>query len=99
VPALTFDDVQAAQENIALMQARPTMDSVGLYKPDGRLFASYGRDTLGRMPSQTLVDSPGVRIDGQEIMLVQPIIERQEKVGTIVLRARYEWQQRLSVTS
>jgi len=96
VPALTFDDVQAAQENIALMRVRPTMNSVALYKPDGRLFASYGRDTFGVMPSQTLVDSAGTRIDGQEIVLVQPIIESREKVGTIVLRASYEWQQRLA---
>jgi len=95
-PAIEFDDPKTARENLAVMRARPGILSADLYKPDGGLFASY--DTTGT-PAAAFLDAPtavGVRIDGDDIWLVQPIVEKGEPVGTVLLHARYELRERLA---
>ena len=41
VTALTFDDPETAERTLAALQAAPRIEGAGLYRPDGRLFASY----------------------------------------------------------
>jgi signal transduction histidine kinase len=94
-PALAFDDAKSAAENLALMQSRPGILGAALYKPSGQLFASYARpDVAGALPATPGDD--GVRIERGEIWLVQPVVEKNERVGTVLLRARYELWARLS---
>jgi len=94
--ALAFDDAKSAAESLALMRSRPGILGAGLYKPSGDLFAGYSRPGVaGTLPAAPGED--GVRIADGEIWLVQPVIEKQQQIGTVVLRARYElWARLLS---
>ena len=94
-PALAFDDPQTARGNLAMMRARPGILSADLYRPNGQLFASYNPtgDAAAPVLGST---SAGVRIDSDDIWLTQPVVERGEAVGTVVLHARYELRQRLA---
>jgi signal transduction histidine kinase/ActR/RegA family two-component response regulator len=94
-PALAFDDPKAASENLAVMRARPSILSAALYKPSGALFASYRKPDLrdGAVPQRLEVE--GVRIGGNEIEVFQPVIENQERLGSVYLRADYRLQERL----
>ena len=94
-PALAFDDPKAASENLAVMRARPSILSAALYKPSGALFASYRKPDLrdGAVPLRP--DKEGVRIGGNEIEVFQPVVENQERLGSVYLRADYRLQERL----
>ncbi len=93
-PALAFDDPKAAEETLALMQSRPVILSAAVYKPGGEAFATYRRaSNIDAVPARP--GPSGVRIEGEEIFLVQPIVEKGETVGTVLLRARYEARSRL----
>ncbi len=94
--ALTFDDPKAARENLALMHDRTSVLAAALYKPSGALFASYSRPEAANVMVPPSPGSAGVRIEGDQISLVKPIVEQREQVGTVLLRARYELSERLS---
>jgi signal transduction histidine kinase/HPt (histidine-containing phosphotransfer) domain-containing protein/ActR/RegA family two-component response regulator len=88
-PALVFDDARLAQENLALFEARPDVESAAIYGPDGRLFASYAR--AGRatgFPSSP--GSDGVRVEGADLVVWRPIVNDDTIVGRVYLRVRYD---------
>jgi PAS domain S-box-containing protein len=89
-PALAFDDRQAAEENLAALQARPSVRAAALYTPDGRMYASYVQRGEVGAPSSAPAAGSGVRIDGERVELMQPIVQNGEALGTIYLRARYD---------
>ena len=95
-PALAFDDPQAARENLALMHDRPGVLAAAIYKPSGDLFASYSRDGTPAASVPAAPGAAGVRIIGDQVWVVKPIVEQRETVGTVLLRARYELGERLS---
>src|SRR4051794_28336006 len=43
VSALTFDDPTTAERTLAALTAVPQIEGAGLYRPDGRTFATYLR--------------------------------------------------------
>ena len=94
-PALVFNDPKAANENLAVMRAHPGILSVALYAETGELFASY-RTSDAQTPGPPSAGAPNsVRISGSEIVVSRPVIENQELVGTVHLRARYALRERL----
>ncbi|MEO8675456.1 MAG: ATP-binding protein [Casimicrobiaceae bacterium] len=95
-PAIAFDDPKSARENLAVMRARPGILSADVYKPDGRLFASYDPSGAAAPPILDASTAGGVRIDGDDIWLVHPVVEKGEPVGTVLLHARYELHDRLA---
>ncbi|HEY5367286.1 MAG TPA: ATP-binding protein [Casimicrobiaceae bacterium] len=96
VPALAFDDPKAANESLALMHERADILSATLYGPTGELFASYSRPGAPDARAPAVPDRVGVHIDGDRISLVKPIVEQNERVGTVMLRAHYGLGERLS---
>ena len=56
---LQFDDPRAAGETLAALRARPEIAAACLYKPDGRVFASYVRVPGGK------IEFPKPRAQGQ----------------------------------
>lgn len=95
-PALTQDDVQSAQDNLALLKARPDVYAAALYNARGKLVAHYqgGVDGLAELvPDLPEVD--GVRVQGNALVVFKRIVQNDEIVGTVYLRASYEIAERM----
>jgi len=93
-PALTFNDPKAANENLALLRSRPAIVAAAIYGPGGKLFASYARDNDRSFVPPT-AQPAGHHIDGEHIVVFQPLVANHELVLTVYLRARYELVERL----
>jgi len=94
-PALSFADRQTAVRNLAALDARPSIRAAALYLPNGDLYAHYARPgeiapaiKLPKLP-------PGIRIRGDRVELIRPIMQNQEVLGTLYLRAQYDLNERL----
>jgi signal transduction histidine kinase len=94
--ALVFDDPDAARDNLAALKLQPQIRAAAVYTTTGRLFASYGT------PGAFAVDSPGrpqadgYVIENGEITVFRRIVEDQEILGTVYLRAAYALDARLA---
>ncbi|HEX2827061.1 MAG TPA: ATP-binding protein [Burkholderiales bacterium] len=94
VAALAFDDRAAARDTLALLKVRPAILEAAIYDESGVLFAEYvGDGHTAAIPPKALF--PGVRVQGKEIALFQPIVESGRTRGTVYLRERYELVERV----
>lgn len=89
-PALAFDDSKVATENLALLKARPTILAAAIYTARGALFASYTREGETAAVFPAIPDPDGYRIDRGELVVSKRIVDRNEIVGTVYLRASYQ---------
>jgi PAS domain S-box-containing protein len=89
-PALAFDDRQSAEQNLAALQVRPSVRAAALYTPDGGVYIRYARQGAAPPPDRVPSLSNGIRIEGERVELVLPIVQNGERLGTIYLRARYD---------
>jgi PAS domain S-box-containing protein len=91
-PAMSFDDHARAERNLSALQARESISAAALYNPDGTLFAQYVRpghaEPPPRPPRNLVLDRP--YIDGERVLLMRPVIQSGERLGTIYLRAEYD---------
>jgi PAS domain S-box-containing protein len=91
-PALSFDDRERAQLNLASLQARNSIRVAALYLPDGSLFAQYVRpgdaDAPAQPPAHLKLDAP--LVEGGTVLLLRPVVQAGETLGTIYLRAEYD---------
>jgi signal transduction histidine kinase/AmiR/NasT family two-component response regulator len=86
--ALTFDDRRLANENLALLRIRPIVRAGAIYNANGTLFASYlAPGESHAFPTQP--EASNVRIEGQQLVLYERIVENGEFLGTVYLRAEY----------
>ncbi|MFA7388163.1 MAG: CHASE sensor domain-containing protein, partial [Thiohalobacteraceae bacterium] len=94
-PALAFDDHRTAYTNLAMLKLRRHVLAAALYTPSGMLFASYsqGDDPSVRFPVTPGGD--GYQIQGKDLELFHRVVENNEHLGTVYLRARYELNERL----
>jgi two-component system, sensor histidine kinase len=93
-PALAFNDPEAARETLALLANRPGIIAGAIYRLDGSLFATYRRqDQAGDFPPTAR--PRGSRIAGEDLTLFHPVIENNERLGTVYLQARYELTDRI----
>jgi PAS domain S-box-containing protein len=90
-PALSFDDRDRAQRNLQSLQARESVSAAALYTAEGALFAHYVRpghaDPPPRQPAHLTLDQP--HIEGERVLLIRPVMQAGERLGTIYLRAEY----------
>jgi signal transduction histidine kinase len=94
-PALVFDDPAAAAENLALLKVQPRIHAAAIYRPTGRLFASYGASDVFGPGFPQRAQSDGYTIEGDEIVVYRRIVEGGEVLGTVFLRAGYDLGARL----
>jgi signal transduction histidine kinase/ActR/RegA family two-component response regulator len=95
-PALVFDDPAAARDNLALLKVQPQIRAAAIYTRTGRLFASYGAaDERAAGASRTPPQADSYSVEGGEIVVVRPIVEDRDVIGTIYLRASYDLDRRL----
>ncbi|AKJ27850.1 ATP-binding protein [Caldimonas brevitalea] len=94
-PALAFDDIKAASENVAMLKHRPQIRAAAVYAPDGDLFATYA-SVADVPPSFPAAPGPeGPRFVGDQIEIFQRIEQNGELLGTVYLRAHYDVTTRL----
>jgi PAS domain S-box-containing protein len=91
-PALSFNDHARAERNLSALQARATISTAALYTPDGTLFARYVRTGHAEPPPRPPRHlDPGVPYtEGARVLLVQPVVQSGETLGTIYLRAEHD---------
>jgi PAS domain S-box-containing protein len=91
-PALSFNDHERAARNLSSLQARDSISAAALYTPDGALFAQYVRpghaDPPPRPPRHLELDRP--YIEGERVLMLRPVVQAGETLGTIYLRAEYD---------
>ena len=93
-PALAFDDPMSAYHYLSLLRARPQIQAAAIYNADGNLFATYSREDVDPgFPTEIRPD--GHRIEHNQLVLFRRILEGNEQVGTVYLKARYELFERL----
>ena len=73
--ALDFDDVDVAQENLALLEANPSIVVGAIFTSDGELFARYGDDNY-----QHVLPSPPLNNDSFQFRNGELIVSKQ--IGT-----------------
>lgn len=94
-PALTFDDPESATQYLSLLRARPTISAAAIYNAKGKLFAKYVHSDAASSIFPALPELDGTRIEGNELVVFKRLIENNEILGTVYLRADYELWQRL----
>lgn len=94
-PALSFQDPKTAQENLGLLSVRPNVTAAAIYTADGRIFASYRRDSTDTTPLPVHPGPAGHEAGRREISLFRPIVTPDEQLGWVYLRARYDLTARL----
>jgi PAS domain S-box-containing protein len=94
-PALQFDDPKAANDNLALLKARPNIDAAGLYNAKGTLFGNYSRSGTTAESFPALAGADEVRFDGQDIYVMHRVVDNHEILGFIYLHAQYNLYQRV----
>jgi signal transduction histidine kinase/ActR/RegA family two-component response regulator len=94
VPALAFNDRKEATQDLAILRARTDVEHAALYAADGSLFASYGRS--GEVPPiPARAAEPGHAIVGERLVLVHPVVEDRQRLGTVLVQANYGLRERL----
>lgn len=93
--ALTFDDKQLAAQNLGLLRFRPNVRAAAIYDAHGRIFATYdsAREPNSMLPQR--LEADGVRTDGLNLILFKGIVSDGEVLGTIYLRADYDFASRV----
>jgi signal transduction histidine kinase len=93
VAALTFDDPRVAQENLELLRYRPRIRAAAIYNARGQLFARFALDDGEDFPR--LPEGDGTRFAGDDFVLFKRVVNDREIVGTVYLRAEYQFYDRL----
>lgn len=89
-PAMAFDDHNAAMRNLSSLQAHDAISSAALYTPDGKLFVDYTKPGEKASPASLTGMHRLKNISGEYIVVVQPIMQQGEWLGTVYMRAHYD---------
>ena len=82
--ALSFGDRAGLQEYVNAQGADANIEAVGVFDEAGRRVASYGRGALPERLSALGVPTLG------HLAVVEPVVERQSRLGAVYLRYRPE---------
>jgi PAS domain S-box-containing protein len=94
--ALAFEDPKTATENLSLLRAKPKISAAAIYTAKGGLFALYVAGEVANGDFPAIPESDGVHIQADQIVLFKRILDNNEILGTVYLRARYELMQRMA---
>jgi len=89
-PALSFEDRASAANDLKVMRVRARVLAAALYKRNGQLFATYAKEGAPQFKFPEIAERDGVRIEGDQIVVVRHVIENGEELGTVYLRALYD---------
>ncbi len=89
VSELVFDDKDTAEETLAKLQQIPEIDAAVLYDGEQQVFASFMRNKMDR--PELPVRSPGFRMQGGVLHVVDRVVVDDELFGTLYLCASTEF--------
>lgn len=82
--ALTFNVPEDADEILATLRKKSSIDLAAIYTEDGRLFAAFSR---GRQtPAAVVPDLDGSKVSWESFEVVQPVRLKGKLIGSIYLR-------------
>jgi len=93
--ALAFNDVKAAREYLWLLKAKPKVAAAAIYNARGKLFATYARADASEATFPPLPDLDGTWVEARTVVLFRRIVENNEILGTVYLKADYASTERL----
>ncbi|MBV8307608.1 MAG: response regulator, partial [Gammaproteobacteria bacterium] len=64
--------------------------SASLYDADGRLYAAFTARGAAAPPGRLEATQSGLHFSGGEAWLLQPVMQADEQIGTVMLRAHYD---------
>ncbi|RYF43910.1 MAG: response regulator [Comamonadaceae bacterium] len=88
--ALAFDDAKVAGENLTILRANPGIAAAVLYDRSGELFATFQPPERNATAPAARAPDPGVRFDGEWVVVVRSINSGREPIGTVYLQARHD---------
>jgi signal transduction histidine kinase/ActR/RegA family two-component response regulator len=94
VPALEFNDPDAAAGNLSLLEGRASVIAAAIYESDGTLFAKYVRKGQ-QVQFPPAVSGAGTELQGDRLRLFHPIIHNDQLLGTVFLLATNDLPGRL----
>jgi signal transduction histidine kinase len=94
--ALTFNDPKSAREYLSLLKVRPKIAAAAIYNARGKVFARYTREGTSDPDVPAFPEFEGPRIDGNALLFYKRIVENNEILGTVYLKADYELLSRLT---
>ena len=83
--ALAFDNPDDAREMLSAFKAESHVVAAGLYARSGKLFASYPAANAA-LPAE-LAAPDGYRVEGDQLIGVQPVIQGGHRMGTLYLKS------------
>src|SRR5579862_6487822 len=90
VSALLFNDPQSADNTLSALKAAPNILSAGIYTKDGQPFASYSRDSAGKISNLPLIPAGHTetyRIENNAIVLVRSIVFEGKVTGSVYIQS------------
>jgi signal transduction histidine kinase len=97
IPALEFNDPQAARENLQLLRTRPMILGAAIFTAKGARFADYATGSSYRAPwPQPPEFTDNYLVRGDQIVVWKRIARNGELLGVVYIHAHYEANQRLS---
>jgi signal transduction histidine kinase/ActR/RegA family two-component response regulator len=94
-PALTFGDPATARGNLALLRERPQILAAAIYAADGTRFATYVENEENAAEFPVRPGATGFEIKGDRLAVFYPVVENNERIGTVYLRATYPLVERI----
>jgi len=82
--ALVFDSPGDAEKMLASFEAEPSVESCYIFNAEGKLFASYCRQTDAEN-IDFHIQKDGYQLDAGGLRVFQPIILQSEQIGTVAL--------------
>ena len=84
--ALTFEDIEDAQETLKALKANSSIVFACVYKKDGVVFASYAQNKADEARLMIAPQEKGSDSSGGLLTIFEPIVLDEETIGTVCLR-------------
>ena len=94
-PAVSFNDQRSAQNDLAVLQARPRLTAAALYTREGKVFATFVKPDSSVRSFPERPGPTGYTVEGDSLVVFRPVVENNEVVGTVYLRGTYDPWSRL----
>jgi signal transduction histidine kinase len=88
--ALLFDDPRSAATTLSALRASPNIVSAGIYKPDGRPFATYWRGRESQAPALPPIPKGQTEAHWfryQDVVLVRSIVFQGKPIGIVSIQS------------
>ena len=86
---IAFADPIGAQQNLEALRAEPQVIAATLYDLNGKVFAHYAQPSAQVLPFEPGAQS-GTRLEKGFILVVQPVVEGNRRLGTLYLQGTME---------